>query len=651
MQEIKDYINASNKIVLALMYLNNYPNNREIELSDVKDYNPGHLGCSTSINFILANLYHYLNENNLTSKTIIGTGHAGASLITNLWLNSTLEKNNPKYKRNIDGLNNLIKDFGVLIRSEINPEYPESIYDGGELGYSLGVSLGYAINTEEDLIPCIIGDGESETGTLSSSWQIPKILKTKSKVIPIINLNGLKMGSESILSKLNNKDLDKFFSSLGYNVYIVDAIENDIDTSIDEMQKVLKECTDIDQPLIVFKSKKGYTLPKVNNIEFEGNTLVHKNPLNNYSKEEKREIINELFKNYQVDIFDDKGNLKPYFDKFTITKKENKSNEIIYPNKDITNIDEYLYNLLENNNGIAFSPDEIVSNAFPQTQKKSLEMLNENVLQALYQGYVEAGNTGVYISYEGFLPVLSSMITQYYKRLKQKDKHGREKRSALNYILTSTNFENTYSHQNPDIVNSLLEKDDKYYNIIYPKDKNSATLFLKKYFNTKDIINMIIYSKRHNKEYTPNDKDIEEIIECDNPDIVLCATGDYMLDQIMEVYNELKEEYKIKVVYVSKPQILSVNSNEKLTDEEFNNYFNKDIPKLYLYSGYPYTIKGLLYERNDDIDVYGYDEGVSAFGNSMNNYDCNGLNKQRLIDICKEKIDRKRLVLEREKYE
>ena len=224
MQEIKNYVNASNKIVLALMYLNNYPNNREIELSDIKDYNPGHLGCSTSINFILANLYHYLNENNLTSKTIIGTGHAGASLITNLWLNSTLEENNPKYKRNIDGLNNLIKDFGVLIRSEINPEYPESIYDGGELGYSLGVSLGYAINTEEDIIPCIIGDGESETGTLSSSWQIPKILETKSKVIPIINLNGLKMGSESILSKLKKEDLEKFFSSLGYNVYIVDMV-------------------------------------------------------------------------------------------------------------------------------------------------------------------------------------------------------------------------------------------------------------------------------------------------------------------------------------------------------------------------------------------------------------------------------------------
>ena len=647
MQEIKDYISASNKIVLSLMYLNNYPTSKEIKLEDIKDYNPGHLGCSTSINFILANLNHFLNANNLTSKTVVGTGHAGASLITNLWLNGTLEKTNSKYKRNREGLNNLIKDFGVLIRSEINPEYPETIYDGGELGYSLGVSLGYAIDTEEDIIPCIIGDGECETGSLSSSWQVPKILDTKSKVVPIINLNGLKMGSSSILSKLNNEDLIKYFSSLGYNIYIVDAIENDINKSIEEMQKALKEATNTKQPLIIFKSKKGYTLPQVDNLVLEGNTIVHKNPLNNYSKEEKRRIVNELFNSYKVDIFDENGNLKPMFNNFSTSTINNKEKDIKYPEQDITSLDEYIYNLLESNNGIAFSPDEIVSNAFPKTSKKSIEMLNENVLQALYQGYVEAGNTGVYISYEGFLPILSSMITQYYKRLKQKDIHGREKTKPLNYILTSTNFENTYSHQNPDIVNTLLEKNDKYYNIIYPKDKESATLFFKKYFNIKDSINMLIYSKRHNKKYNPSDDDIEVIIDSTNPDLVLCATGDYMLDQIMEVYNDLKDNYNIKVIYVSKPQILSVKSNNSLTEEEYDYYLNNNIPKLYLYSGYSYTLKALLYERKDDIDIYGYNEGVCAFGNSMNNYDCNDLNKYDLINICKEKIDSKKNILER----
>ena len=638
MYEIEEYFKAANSIVIALMYLKEYPTNNEIDINNLKENNSGHLGCATSINFILGNLNYFLNKNNLSSKTIIGTGHAGASLLANLWLNGTLEKNNSKYKRNIEGLNNLIKDFGETIRSEINPEYPKSIYDGGELGYSLGVSNGYAINSNQDIIPCIIGDGECETGTISSSWQLPKILKTKSKVLPIINLNGLKMSSESYLSKLNNKELENIFKSLGYNIYIVDSNNKNI---IEEMQKNLEMCLKENNPLLIFKSKKGYTLPSINNINLEGDISVHKNPLINYSKEEKLQIIKELMYHYKTDIFDKEGNLKNIFNNFETKEKTETKKEILIPEINKKNIDEYLYELLEKNNGIAFSPDEILSNHFPKTSNKTIELLNENLLQALYQGYVEAGNIGIYISYEGFLPIISSMITQYYKRLKQKDLNKKEKSRSLNYILTSTSFENTYSHQNPDIVNTLFEKNDKYYNIIYPKDKKSAILFLKKYFLVKDNINMIIYSKRHNKSYNPNDLDIEEIVKCDNPDLVLSATGDYMLDQVMEIYEELKEEYKIKVVYISKPQILSINSKDSLTEEEYNNYFNNNVPKIYLYSGYSYTLKGLLYDRGDKFNIYGYDEGINSLGNLNNNLISNGIDKESIINICKNKIKKK----------
>lgn len=634
MHEIEEYFKAANSIVIALMYLNKYPINKEIDINNLKDNNPGHLGCATSINFILGNLNYFLNKNNLSSKTIIGTGHAGASLIANQWLNGTLEKNNIKYKRNIEGLNNLIKDFGEIIRTEINPEYPQNIYDGGELGYSLGVSNGYAINSKQDIIPCIIGDGECETGTLSSSWQLPKVLKTKSKVLPIINLNGLKMSSESILSKLNNKELENIFKSLGYDIYIVDT--NSINV-IEEMQKSLENCLKENNPLLIFKSKKGYTLPKINNINLEGNILVHKNPLSNYSKKEKLQIVKELMNRYQIDLFDNEGNLNKKFKIFETNEKSEEKKEVLIPEINKKNIDEYLYELLDKNNGIAFSPDEILSNYFPKTSNKTIEILNENLLQALYQGYVEAGNIGIYISYEGFLPIISSMITQYYKRLKQKDINNNEKCRSLNYILTSTCFENTYSHQNPDIVNTLYEKNDKYYNIIYPKDKKSATLFLKKYFAIKDNINMIIYSKRHNKSYNSNDLDIEEIVKCNNPDLILCATGDYMLDQIMEIYEELKEEYKIKVVYISKPQILSIYSKDSLTEEEYKKYFNSNVPKIYLYSGYSYSLKGLLYERNDKFNIFGYDEGINSLGNKENNLKSNEIDKDSIINICKNK--------------
>ena len=102
---IKDYFYTSNYIVLCQMYLNEFLEYRNISEKDLKKYNPGHLGTSLSINFILANLNYFLNSNELTSRLIIGTGHSGVSLITNLWLNGTLEKYYSNYSTNKKGLN------------------------------------------------------------------------------------------------------------------------------------------------------------------------------------------------------------------------------------------------------------------------------------------------------------------------------------------------------------------------------------------------------------------------------------------------------------------------------------------------------------------------------------------------------------------
>ena len=100
---IKDYFYASNFIVLCQMYLNEFLEYKDISEKDLKKYNSGHLGTSLSINFILANLNYFLNSNKLTSRLIIGTGHSGASLITNLWLNGTLEKYYKNYSTNKKG--------------------------------------------------------------------------------------------------------------------------------------------------------------------------------------------------------------------------------------------------------------------------------------------------------------------------------------------------------------------------------------------------------------------------------------------------------------------------------------------------------------------------------------------------------------------
>ena len=646
---IKEYFYISNYLVLSQMYLNKYKKPEDLKLEDLKNYNPGHLGSSIGINFILANLNYFINKNNLKSKTVVGTGHAGVSLTSNNWLNGTLEKYYNEYTKDLKGLNNLIENFGKTIRSEINPEYPNTIYDGGELGYSLAVSYGYALNTEEDIIPCIIGDGEAETGTLSSSWYLNKLLNTKGKVLPIINLNGFKMGSSSYLSKMSNEELYNYFSSLGYELKIVDTNEfNNIEDIIVEMQKALNNSLNIKSPLIIFKSPKGWTIPDLDNVKVENDISSHKNPLVEFTKEEKLPILKKYLEKYNISFIDSTGKLDTKYDIFRVVNIDKKNNTEVpildnVKNKK-TNIEyaeEFLVEFLSRNNSILFSPDEIYSNKLGKVSKNTFEMLNENVLQGVLQGYIQAGNSSMFIGYEGFMPLVSSMLTQYYKYLKQKNKFGIiEEKGSINYLLTSICWENTYSHQNPGFVDELLVKDDEFYNVLFPKDGNNLIKCLEESTNTKDKINVITISKRGNKQYQNYENantTIDIVVDCDDPDIILCATGDYMLSAIMDVYNSLKDK-KVKIVYVTNPKVLDVNSKKALTQEEFNYYFNKNIPVVYLFNGYSNIIKSLLYDREVNFKVFGYNDQISIFGGINQNLESNGLSKDSITDICEKEI-------------
>ena len=332
---IKKYFYASNKVAISLMYLSKYGD------FTLKNYASGHLGTCMSMNFILANLYYFLNHQNLKNQIVIGPGHAGLSLISNLWLNNTLNRYDSNYSLDRKGLNNLIASFGGLVRSEINPGYPETIYDGGELGYSLATSYGYALNNKEvQIVPCIIGDGEAETGTLSASWQLNKLIKTTAKVLPIINLNGLKMGSASFLSRLNDSELINYFQTFGYQVHFVDAIDNpNLLENVKDFQNSLESTLKEDAPLIIFKSSKGFTLPSVFGKPLEGNINVHKDPFKNLEENLKREAIKKLWSHYEGEIFDQNDKLCKEFSLFAtaspiLNPKEVKNNIL----KEKTNI-------------------------------------------------------------------------------------------------------------------------------------------------------------------------------------------------------------------------------------------------------------------------------------------------------------------------
>ncbi len=359
------------------------------------------------------------------------------------------------------------------------------------MGYSLATAFGYAYNNKRNLlIPCIIGDGEAETGTIAASWYLNKIFQREksSLVIPIVNLNNYKMGSKSLFSMFTKSQLNEYFKALNYVVY-------NVDENIENFQEVLENIKYkfIDNkinkyPIIILNTKKGWTGYNSDIIKIEDTVISHKNPLNKIDNITQRiEILNKWLNSYKFnELFDKENGIKneilnivPNIKRdYKILKNLNRieGEKFKFKYLDIdSNIKGVLDFIKFNNidkNFLIVSPDEIYSNKLEDAinEVSVIEILNENICQALYQGYIRSGRNGMYISYEGFMCIISSMVTQYMKFIYQNKKININKKyNSLNYILTSVCWENNYSHQNPGFINTILNNELLENNIIFPR--------------------------------------------------------------------------------------------------------------------------------------------------------------------------------------
>ena len=112
-----------------------------------------------------------------------------------------------------------------------------------------------------------------------------------------------------------------------------------------------------------------------------------------------------------------------------------------------------------------------------------------------------------------------------------------------------------------------------------------------------------------------------------------------MLDVIDNVYEDLKKlNIFADIIYITNPKIFDVKSINSLSEEEFNYFFNRNIPTLYLYSGYAYIIKSLLYERCNYIKVIGYEDEIKFFGSLNNNLKANNMSLSDIKNLCFEML-------------
>lgn len=230
---------------------------------------------------------------------ISGPGHGGNFFVANTYLEGTYSEVYPNIGEDLDGLKKLCKQFSFPggISSHVAPETPGSINEGGELGYSLAHSFGAVFDNPDLIAACIVGDGESETGPLATSWQCNKFLNPESDgaVLPILHMNGYKISNPTILARISHEELEHFFDGCGWKPYFVEGddpmtmhrkMAETLDTVMDEIKAIQKnarenhDTTRPKWPMIVLRTPKGWTGPKVvDGKQIEGSFRAHQVPI------------------------------------------------------------------------------------------------------------------------------------------------------------------------------------------------------------------------------------------------------------------------------------------------------------------------------------------------------------------------------------
>ena len=332
LNKVDAYWRAANYLSVGQLYLYDNPLLREpLKLSHVKPLVVGHWGTVPGQNFIYVHLNRVIKKYELDMFYVAGPGHGGAALVSNVYLEGTWSEVYPNITRDEAGLKKLFMQFSFPggISSHVAPTTPGSIHEGGELGYSLSHAFGAAFDNPDLIVACVIGDGEAETGPLATSWHSNKFLDpvADGAVLPILHLNGYKISNPAVLARIERDELDQFLRGCGWTPYFVegDAPEQMHQLMAATLEKAIEDIRQIQQnaraandatrrrwPMIVLKSPKGWTGPKiVDGLQIEGTFRAHQVPI--IVDAEHPEHVAQLeswMKSYKAEeLFDENGRL------------------------------------------------------------------------------------------------------------------------------------------------------------------------------------------------------------------------------------------------------------------------------------------------------------------------------------------------------
>ncbi len=437
-------------------------------------------------------------------------------------------------------------------------------------------------------------------------------------------------------------------------------------------------------PMIVLRTPKGWTGPKVvDGSKVEGSFRAHQVPISADSEEHRRMIEDWLKSYHPEELFDENGvpvqallDLPPKGDArmganpnangglllkdLRMPDFRNYGVDLPAPGaveaEDMRKLGEFVRDIYalnaETRNFRVFGPDESQSNRLgaifevtgrdwnaeayeddeflDQDGRVMDAMLSEHVCEGMLEGYLLTGRHGFFNSYEAFIRIVDSMVSQHAKWLKVCNQlPWRQKIASLNYVLASNVWQqdhNGFTHQDPGFLDHVANKKADVVRLYLPPDANCLLSVFDHCIRSRDYVNVVVASKHPRPQWLTMEQAVKHCTEgigiwqwastdaYQEPDIIMACCGDTPTLETLAAVTILRDafpELKIRVINVVDLMRLQADTQHPhgLSDRDYDMLFTVDKPIVFAFHGYPSLIHEFTYRRkNKNLHVRGYIE-------------------------------------------
>ncbi|MGW3031236.1 phosphoketolase family protein [Streptomyces sp. NPDC001178] len=606
----------------------------------VKERPSGHWGTVPGAAWALSHLALVAGEleRNVDLLPLLGAGHAGVAQLSAAWVTGALGKLRPGFSPDAGGLKRLCRSFPDVegLGAEVTPALPAGAYLGGRLGGCLPFAQGAALDAPGRVVVPVIGDGECETPTTSASWLAHSALGGAA-VLPVVHVNGFRMAGPSLIGGLDDGELRRYFSGLGWEASVVHVRTGALDDHAhfhaalwDAIESTLE-----DKPtVIVLRCLKGWTGPvALNGQVLLGTPALHKTPLTNPGTDpEHLSLLADWLDSYRPSqLFDADGRSRgPLAEAVSrarwcslpstrprVPSALREGSTVSFASAVSRTVRQHA----AQRDFLLVSPDELASNRLAGLAGEpwAYELLAEEVLLEWLAGWTASGRRGLLVSYESFAPLLTSGLVGH---IKQRRLDGARGLPSLNVLLTSYGWHNVHTHGDPSLATALLALGAPGVRVLTPADPARTAMALDEALNSVDHVNLVVAGK-HIRTLHPEDSLREEqsrglavwshLSDDDDPDLTIVTAGDIPAAVATEAVDQIRDRHgcRIRVVNLLDLTVLGAPGAwpRGLNGREIEHYLGAHAPSLVLTLGHPAAVWGLLGGRlRRPVEVIGWQE-------------------------------------------